>query len=172
MVVVTPLLLLLLLQGCSTSQVVIPVEDRTTTSLSPASTITTSISTSTSTQTVTAPTWSEPVMEESSTDPLSPLLQDIDKNIEQGKIERAEMLIERALRIDSERPSLWSSFAEIKFRQESYKESVTLAKKSNLLLGDNRDKLRKINWRIMARSREKLGDSAGASRAWIEFRGL
>jgi len=167
-VVVTPLLLLLLLQGCSTSQVVIPVEDRTTTSLSPASTITTP----TSTQTVTAPTWSEPVMEESSTDPLSPLLQDIDKNIEQGEIERAEMLIERALRIDSERPSLWSSFAEIKFRQESYKESVTLAKKSNLLLGDNRDKLRKINWRIMARSREKLGDSAGASRAWIEFRGL
>jgi len=167
-VVVTPLLLLLLLQGCSTSQVVIPVEDRTTTSLSPASTITTP----TSTQTVTAPTWSEPVMEESSTDPLSPLLQDIDKNIEQGKIERAEMLIERALRIDSERPSLWSSFAEIKFRQESYKESVTLAKKSNLLLGDNLDKLRKINWRIMARSREKLGDSAGASRAWIEFRGL
>gem|GEM_PF-828699 len=168
MVVVTPLILLLLLQGCSTSQVVIPVEDRTTTSLSPASTITTP----TSTQTVTAPTWSEPVMEESSTDPLSPLLQDIDKNIEQGEIERAEMLIERALRIDSERPSLWSSFAEIKFRQESYKESVTLAKKSNLLLGDNRDKLRKINWRIMARSREKLGDSAGASRAWIEFRGL
>jgi len=167
-VVVTPLILLLLLQGCSTSQVVIPVEDRTTTSLSPASTITTP----TSTQTVTAPTWSEPVMEESSTDPLSPLLQDIDKNIEQGEIERAEMLIERALRIDSERPSLWSSFAEIKFRQESYKESVTLAKKSNLLLGDNRDKLRKINWRIMARSREKLGDSAGASRAWIEFRGL
>jgi len=167
-VVVTPLLLLLLLQGCSTSQVVIPVEDRTTTSLSPASTITTP----TSTQTVTAPTWSEPVMEESSTDPLSPLLQDIDKNIEQGEIERAEMLIERALRIDSERPSLWSSFAEIKFRQESYKESVTLAKKSNLLLGDNLDKLRKINWRIMARSREKLGDSAGASRAWIEFRGL
>jgi len=167
-VVVTPLILLLLLQGCSTSQVVIPVEDRTTTSLSPASTITTP----TSTQTVTAPTWSEPVMEESSTDPLSPLLQDIDKNIEQGEIERAEMLIERALRIDSERPSLWSSFAEIKFRQESYKESVTLAKKSNLLLGDNLDKLRKINWRIMARSREKLGDSAGASRAWIEFRGL
>ncbi|MBT6810767.1 MAG: hypothetical protein HOA46_07175, partial [Thiotrichales bacterium] len=124
-VAVTPLLLLLLLlQGCSTPRVVIPVEDRTTTSISPAFTI--------KTQTVTAPTWSEPVMEESSTDPLSPLLQDIDKNIEQGEIERAEMLIERALRIDSERPSLWSSFAEIKFRQESYKESVTLAKKSNL----------------------------------------
>ncbi|MBT3197418.1 MAG: hypothetical protein HN842_00325 [Gammaproteobacteria bacterium] len=66
-------------------------------------------------------------------DPLLGLLNKIEQALQRGEYERAEGLLERALRIDSQRAGLWHDLAQVRYHQSSYREAVTLARRSNTL---------------------------------------
>ncbi len=98
-------------------------------------------------------------------DPLHDLIEKIEYALQQGQLEKAEVLLERALRIDSQRAGLWHDLAQVHHLQGSYRESITLAKRSNTL-SVGMPALQEQNWSLIAGSREALGDHAGAELAW------
>lgn len=97
-------------------------------------------------------------------DPLLSMLQKIEQAMQQGEYQRAEGLLERALRIDSKRSGLWHDLAQVRYHQQSYREAVTLARRSNSFAGSA--VLKEENWSLIARSKEALGDLDGARAAW------
>jgi len=99
-----------------------------------------------------------------SVDPLLGLLQKIEQAMKSGAFNRAEGLIERALRIDAQRAGLWHDLARVRYRQGSYQEAETLARRSNTL-AIGRPELQQENWTLIARAREVLGDRTGAAQA-------
>lgn len=105
-----------------------------------------------------------PVVVGETLDPLHDLLRQIESALQQGDDSRAEMLLERALRIDSRRASLWHDLARIRYRQSSYEESVTLAQRSNRL-APGKPILQQENWSLIAQAKDALGDSSGAIQA-------
>lgn len=98
-------------------------------------------------------------------DPLQGMLQKIEQAMQQGAFERAEGLLERALRIDSQRPGLWHDLAQVRYQQHAYQEAVTLARRSNSFATPG-SVLREENWSLIARAKEALGDLDGAAAAW------
>ncbi len=98
-------------------------------------------------------------------DPLLGMLQKIESAMQQREFERAEGLLERALRIDSQRPGLWHDLAQVRYQQHAYQEAVTLARRSNSLANSG-SVLSEENWSLIARAKEALGDIDGAAAAW------
>lgn len=98
-------------------------------------------------------------------DPLQGMLQKIEQAMQQGAYPRAEGLLERALRIDSQRAGLWHDLAQVRYHQHEYKEAVTLARRSNSF-ANRGSVLKGENWSLIARSKEALGDLDGARAAW------
>ncbi len=94
-------------------------------------------------------------------DPLLSLLKKIERAMGQGEYQRAEGLLERALRIDSQRAGLWHDLGQVRFHQEAYDEAITLARRSNRLAAGSAV-LREENWLLIARAKEALGDLEGA----------
>ncbi|MBC8520110.1 MAG: hypothetical protein H8D24_06870 [Gammaproteobacteria bacterium] len=97
-------------------------------------------------------------------DPLQEILRQIESALQQGDDSKAEVLLERALRIDSQRATLWHDLARIRYRQSSYEESVTLAQRSNRL-ATGKPVLQQENWSLIAQAKDALGDSSGAIQA-------
>lgn len=83
---------------------------------------------------------------------------------QQGDYPRAEVLLERTVRIEPENASLWHYLAKLRLHQSRYKDAIGLAKKSNHLARSNRILLAD-NWRIIAHARQRSGDRLGAQRA-------
>ena len=98
-------------------------------------------------------------------DPLLGMLQKIEQAMQQQEYGRAEGLLERALRIDSQRAGLWHDLAQVRYQQKLYQEAVTLARRSNSF-ADRGSLLIEENWSLIARSKEALGDAKGARAAW------
>ncbi len=98
-------------------------------------------------------------------DPLLSLLQKIEQAMQQQDYGRAEGMLERALRIDSQRAGLWHDLGRVRYRQGNYKEAVTLARRSNGLV-ERGSVLQEENWSLIARAKEALGDMEGARAAW------
>lgn len=88
-----------------------------------------------------------------------------------GDYPRAEVLLERTVRIEPRNASLWHYLAKLRLAQNRYREAVGLAQKSNNLARAN-NKLRADNWRIIAHARYQTGDIAGAERAQQKARTL
>jgi len=154
---------IMLIAGCSTSTRVPPVEEYSS------STPVVSVAGSPVQRAVAA----TPISMDrapSLSDPLQEMLGQIEQALRQGELSRAEILLERALRIDAQRASLWHDLARIRYQQKSYKESVTLAQRSNRW-ASGKPVLQKENWTLIAQSKEALGDSAGARQAWINVGG-
>ena len=107
----------------------------------------------------------EPMQPERSDDPLLGMMEKIERAMQQGEYQRAEGLLERALRIDSQRPGLWHDLAQVRYQQNAYQEAVTLARRSNSLTRSG-SVLKEENWALIARSKEALGDIDGANAAW------
>lgn len=97
--------------------------------------------------------------------PLLGMVQKIEHAMQQGEFEQAEGLLERALRIDSQRPGLWHDLAQVRYQQHAYQEAVTLARRSNSFANPG-SVLKEENWSLIARSKEALGDLDGARAAW------
>jgi cytochrome c-type biogenesis protein CcmH/NrfG len=69
--------------------------------------------------------------------------------------------LERALRIDPQDPYSWHRLATLRLRQGRADQAEALARKSNLLAGED-PALRARNWKIVAVALRQRGDEAGA----------
>jgi tetratricopeptide (TPR) repeat protein len=79
--------------------------------------------------------------------------------------------VERALRIEPNNGRLWNRLAAIRLEQGQPRQAEQLALKSNALSqGDTR--LQARNWRLVARARWSMNDSAGARSAENKAREL
>lgn len=88
-----------------------------------------------------------------------------------GDYQRAEVLLERTVRIEPRNPSLWHYLAKLRLHQGRYAEAIGLSSKSNNLARDNK-KLMADNWRIIAHARYQSGDHPGAEQAQARARAL
>lgn len=85
-----------------------------------------------------------------------------------GDLAGASVSVERALRIAPEDAALWHRLAQVRFDQGQHERVVQLASKSNALTASADADLRADNWRLIARARRALGDTAGARAAEAE----
>jgi Flp pilus assembly protein TadD len=92
------------------------------------------------------------------------LLNQAHAAIQQGQMQRAEVLLERSVRIEPRNPSLWNYLAKVRLHQGHVQEAMDMAAKSNALTTNN-NKLKADNWRIIAHARYQNGDIAGAKNA-------
>jgi len=89
------------------------------------------------------------------------LLDRADAYHQSGDIGNESATVERALRIDPNNGRLWNRLAAIRLDQGQARQAEQLALKSNALSrGDTR--LQAQNWRLVAKARWSMNDSAGA----------
>ncbi len=69
------------------------------------------------------------------TGPAAALYQDADIALQSGRLAEAEMLLERALRIEPRNPYYWHSMAQVKYRQGKYRDTVQFCLKAESLAG-------------------------------------
>ena len=81
-----------------------------------------------------------------------------------GQLDRAEVFLERALRLEPHNPVLWNYMAKLRLHQGRYSDAQNLAAKSNSLLRGN-PVMQADNWRIIAHARQKSGNTKGANEA-------
>jgi Tfp pilus assembly protein PilF len=81
-----------------------------------------------------------------------------------GNIDRAESLLERALRIEPRNAVLWHYMAKMKLHQGRYKKAIGMAAKSNSLVKSNKN-LMADNWRIIAHAENWLGNISESRKA-------
>lgn len=75
--------------------------------------------------------------------------------LEAGDSQRAEMILERALRIEPANPLYWHTKARLRFQQGDYPQAIELCRKSNSLTGSNR-RLRAKNDHLIEQAREQM----------------
>lgn len=83
----------------------------------------------------------------------------------QGQLQKAEVLLERTVRIEPRNATLWNYLAKLRLHQGRYQEAIGLAAKSSALSGSHDDKLKADNWRIIAHAHYQQGDMAAAKKA-------
>ena len=81
-----------------------------------------------------------------------------------GELERAAASLERALRIEPQNAGLWHDLAALRLEQRQYDQAESLAAKSNALAAGD-DRLRALNWRLIAQARRGRGASESADAA-------
>ncbi len=92
------------------------------------------------------------------------LLGQAENQANTGDLEAAAASLERAIRIEPRNPLLWYHLATVRLAQQQAAQAEQLAVKSNSLAAGNRLQQSR-NWRLIARAREALGDSTGARAA-------
>jgi len=81
-----------------------------------------------------------------------------------GQFERAEVQLERALRIEPDNATLWHYMAKLRLHQGQLDQAAGLAAKSNSMEHEDRI-LQADNWRIIAHARFQQGNTRGAQEA-------
>jgi len=81
-----------------------------------------------------------------------------------GDLQRADVLLERSVRIEPRNATLWNYLAKLRLHQGRLQEAMGLAAKSNALASKDH-KLMADNWRIIAHARYQKGDINGAREA-------
>lgn len=102
---------------------------------------------------------------------VRPLEQQARQQMERGELDNALATAERAIRIDSDNPDLWNLMAQIQLERTRYTQAEQLARKSNLLAGNNRS-LQADNWKIIAEALRRNGETVEAERALRRAREL
>lgn len=69
------------------------------------------------------------------TGPASALYLEAEKALQGGRYDAAEMLLERALRIEPQNPHYWYTMAQVKYRQGRNAETVQFCLKAESLTG-------------------------------------
>lgn len=68
-----------------------------------------------------------------------------------GNYSQAEMTIERALRIDPRNAEIWHTFAQTKYMQKEYAQTINMCLKSKSLIGKN-DRLQRKNNELISQA--------------------
>ncbi len=99
--------------------------------------------------------------------PARTLLADAEQSLRTGKINQAEMHIERALRVDPGNGELWHFMATIKDKQGNYSQAVQFCLKSNSLAGAN-NSLTRRNWLLIENAYSRMGNMDKAEDARLK----
>lgn len=99
------------------------------------------------------------------------LLEQARTATQQGDVQRAEVLLERTVRIEPKNAILWNYLAKIRLQQGRFNEAAGLAQKANFLAKGDK-KLQIDNWRIIAHARNRNGDLAGVREAQTKIDAL
>lgn len=86
----------------------------------------------------------------------------------QGQLQKAEVLLERTVRIEPRNATLWNYLAKLRLHQGRFQEAIGLAAKSSALSGSRDDKLKADNWRIIAHAHYQQGDMVAAKKAQMK----
>ncbi|MBI5556468.1 MAG: tetratricopeptide repeat protein [Deltaproteobacteria bacterium] len=81
-----------------------------------------------------------------------------------GQFSRAEMALERALRLAPRDAKLWREMALLKLKQDDYGQAEQFCLKSNTLAGDDRELTRK-NWVTLEKIYARLGKTEKVAEA-------
>jgi len=81
-----------------------------------------------------------------------------------GQFSQAEMMLERALRVEPRNARLWYEMAQVKYGQKDYGQTVQFCIKSNSLAGKDYDLIQQ-NWLLMERAYLELGEPEKARQA-------
>ncbi len=92
------------------------------------------------------------------------LLDSAGRQEQGGQLESAAATLERALRVAPRNATVWYRLARVRLAQGQWQAAANLAAKSNSLAGTDPD-LRRLNWTLIAKARDRLGDKAGARAA-------
>ena len=84
--------------------------------------------------------------------PAESLYHSAKKSLASGDTKKAELTMERALRIEPRNSHYWYTMAQIKYNQRQYGQTIQLCLKSKSLAGRNRQ-LVALNDELMARAR-------------------
>ena len=93
------------------------------------------------------------------------LLGSADEKAVSGRLDEAAAALERAVRIDPRDAEIWVRLADVRLRQQQYRQAETLALKASGLTEPHERGLRARSFRIVAQARRSLGDFAGAREA-------
>ncbi len=103
-------------------------------------------------QRVHIPPVEEPIIER----PAGALQIKAEQALQQGEYGRAEMFLERALRVDPRNARLWHIMGQVKYGQGDFDQTVQFCLKSNSLAGKN-EALVEENLRLMEKAYIKMG---------------
>lgn len=108
------------------------------------------------------PVISKPPVQEKTA--ASSLLASAHQAVQAGQFNRAEMTLERALRVEPRNARLWHEMALVKYGQGDYGQTVQFCLKANSLAGRDSALIRQ-NWQLMSRAYAKMGDIDKAEQA-------
>ena len=95
------------------------------------------------------------------------LLASARQNVRAGQFSQAEMVLERALRLEPRNARLWHEMAQVKYGQRDYGQVVQFCIKSNSLAGKDYGLIQQ-NWRLMEKAYMELGQPEKAQQARIK----
>lgn len=95
------------------------------------------------------------------------LLASARQNVRAGQFSQAEMVLERALRLEPRNARLWHEMAQVKYGQKDYGQVVQFCIKSNSLAGKDYGLIQQ-NWLLMEKAYLQLGDPEKARKARIK----
>jgi cytochrome c-type biogenesis protein CcmH/NrfG len=105
-----------------------------------------------------------PVPEKVPSAPAADLLSEAERDLQAGNYNRAELQLERAMRMEPRNGRVWHFMARIRYEQGDYGQTVQFCLKSNTLAGDNLT-LKRQNWMLLEKAYTSLGETAKAEEA-------
>ncbi len=95
------------------------------------------------------------------------LLASARQNVRAGEFSQAEIMLERALRVEPRNARLWHEMAQVKYSQKDYGQAVQFCIKSNSLAGKDYS-LMQQNWLLMEKAYTELGEPEKAQQVRIK----
>jgi hypothetical protein len=95
------------------------------------------------------------------------LLASARQSVRSGQFGQAEMMLERALRLEPRNARLWHEMAQVKYGQQEYGQVVQFCIKSNSLAGKDYGLIQQ-NWGLMEKAYMELGQPEKARQARIK----
>jgi predicted Zn-dependent protease len=89
--------------------------------------------------------------------PAQTLFRDAEQALQEGQYKRAEMLLERALRIEPKNGWYWHAMGQVQYNQGSFDQAMQFCRKSNSLSGKDTD-LKRKNQVLLEKIQRKTGD--------------
>jgi tetratricopeptide (TPR) repeat protein len=115
------------------------------------------------------PSQREPVQAPEEGKAAGALLASARQNVMEGQFSKAEMILERALRVEPRNARLWHEMAQVKYGQKDYGQAVQFCIKSNSLAGKDNGLIQQ-NWLLMEKAYVELGEPEKAEEARIKSR--
>jgi lipopolysaccharide biosynthesis regulator YciM len=105
-----------------------------------------------------------PVEEGVPSAPATALLAEAEQALQAEDYSRAELQVERALRVEPRNGRAWHLMAQVRYGQRDYGQTVQFCLKSNTLADHDRT-LGRQNWKLLEKAYTGMGETAKAEEA-------